>query len=299
MSVTERAQNFLLTIEQYEKLQRFIHGRLGLYFPENKKYLLEHGLQSRLTALNLQTFDEYYLYLQYDPDREKEIGELTDTITTNETYFFRDDRQIACLRTYILPALIAQQESRKTLRIWSAGCSSGEEPYTLSMILCEDFPHLSAWDVQIFATDINGQVLEKARTGHYGEYAVRNIPGQLLKKYFTVTDGHYEIQKRARQWVTFSALNLVDVDQMRSMRDVDLIVCRNVLIYFDEQSRQQIVSQFYEAFRDHGVLMIGFSEKLEQNSQLFSPVCWDRTIVYRKQVNWKSKRKAVHDGFSN
>ena len=153
-----------------------------------------------------------------------------------------------CLRSHLFPEIIARRASQKSFRLWSAGCSSGEEPYTLAIMLEENFPNLSSWRIEILATDVSADILAKAQAGRYSDYSVRNIPEALLHKYFTFSDGQYEVQSTLRRKVKFSKLNLFDQSQMRSVQNVDLVLCRNVLIYFDEQARRQIVSGFYEAF---------------------------------------------------
>ncbi len=273
----------LLSKDMFEKLKKYIYTHLGLHFPENKKYLLENCLQIRLNAVGCESFEDYYQFLQFDQRHEQELIELTNSVTTNETFFFRDHVQIDCLRSHLLPEIISRRERQKSLRLWSAGCSSGEEPYTLAMLLEEDFPNLSSWRIEILATDISRDILAKAKAGRYSNYSVRNISEELLKKYFIFADGQYEVQATLRKRVKFSTVNLFDQNHMRSIRDVDLVLCRNVLIYFDEQARRQIVSGFYDALREQGTLMIGFSESLHDMNQLFHAIPWKRTNIYSKE----------------
>ena len=281
-----------LSHDTFVQFRTLIYERMGLAFPDNKKYLLENRLQSRLVALHCRSFEDYFQYLQFDPRRQEEYVELANCVTTNETFFFRDSVQIDCLRSSLLPQAIQHREGERRLRIWSAGCSSGEEPYTLAMILSEAFPQLDAWNIDIVATDISEQVLQKAKQGIYGQYAIRNVPPQWLKKYFKATDGQYKITHQLRQRVSFSSLNLFDDRQMRAMRDFDIVLCRNVLIYFDEPGRKKIVSGFYDALRETGALMIGFSEALYGIARLFRPVPWNKTIIYFKF----GMRSEVSDG---
>ena len=269
-------------MKHLNNFKQLISSHLGLYFPENKKYLLENRLRARLTALNCETFEDYYEYLQFDPKRKQEYVELVNIITTNETFFFRDQGQIDCLRLHLLPEIIERRSKERHLRIWSAGCSSGEEAYTLAMLLAEEFGLLSSWQIEIFATDISEQILMKAREGIYGDYAVRNIPPAWLKKYFTTADGQYTITALLRQHVKFATLNLFDDQQMHSMRHMDVVLCRNVLIYFDQLGRKKIVSGFHDALCEHGVLMIGFSESLNGVAHSFHAVPWNKTMLYYK-----------------
>ena len=271
-----------LSLGTFGRFRELIYQRMGLSFPDSKKYLLENRLQTRLQAVHCRTFEEYYQFLQFDPRRHQEYVELANCVTTNETFFFRDQLQLECLKSSLLPQAVKHRERERTLRIWSAGCSSGEEPYTLAMILHEEFPSLASWNIEIVATDISEQVLAKAKLGVYGAYAIRNVPSTWLKKYFEVTDGQYTINEQLRGKVRFSSLNLFDDSQMRLMRDIDLVLCRNVLIYFDEVGRKKIISCFYDALRETGALMIGFSESLHGIARLFRPVPWNKTIFYYK-----------------
>jgi len=268
--------------ETFKCFREMIYARSGLDFIESKKYLLESRLRPRLTAVHCQTYEEYYNYLRFDPHREKELIELFNCVTTNETFFFRDSAQVDCFRQSILPQAIHAREKVRKLRIWSAGCSSGEEPFTLAMVMTEEFPALAGWHVEILATDLSEQVLASARRGVYGPYSVRYVPSAYLKKYFTTKDGQYTVGPDLRKMVTFSSLNLYDAFRMRAFRDIDVIFCRNVLIYFDQEARRKIVTSFYDALHDQGVLMIGFSESLSGVNRLFRPIPWNKTVIYRK-----------------
>ena len=178
-----------LSQETYHKLREFIYTKSGLSFSDGKKYLLEGRLTPRLNAVHCRTFEDYFNYIRFDPGREKELIQLLNSVTTNETFFFRDISQMDCFRKVILPQVIKAREHARAIRIWSAGCSSGEEPFTLAMIVAEEFSSLMNWDVQILATDLSDKVLQASGKGVYGPYAVRNIPPAYLQKYFTATEG--------------------------------------------------------------------------------------------------------------
>lgn len=272
----------VMTQETFDRLREMIYSKSGLEFPESKKYLLESRLKQRLVAVHCQTYEEYYNYLRFDPNREKELVELFNCVTTNETFFFRDSTQIDCFRQFILPQAIKERERIRKLRIWSAGCSSGEEPFTLAMVVAEEFPSLANWDIEILATDLSEKILESARGGVYGPYSVRNVPPAYLRKYFTAGEGQYTVGPALRKLVKYSHLNLFDSLRMRSFRDIDVIFCRNVLIYFDQEARRKIVTSFYDALHDSGILMIGFSESLTGVNRLFRPVPWNKTVLYSK-----------------
>ena len=274
--------NMTMSFETFHHLREFIHEKSGLEFPESKKYLLESRLQGRLVAVHCLNFDEYYNFLRFDPQREKEIVELFNCVTTNETFFYRDMAQVDCFRQVLMPQIIKQRERMRKIRIWSAGCSSGEEPFTLAMLITEEFPSLVNWDVQIFATDLSEQVLAAARRGVYGSYSIRNVPPNLLGKYFIQSEGQYTVGTSLRKLVKFSNVNLFDPNHMRSFREIDIIFCRNVLIYFDQEARRKIVTSFYDALQDMGMLVIGFSESLSGVNRLFRPTPWNKTVMYYK-----------------
>ena len=271
-----------LSDETFHKLRNFIHEKSGLSFPDGKKYLIESRLAPRLQAVHCLTFENYFNFVRFDPGREKELVQLLNCVTTNETFFFRDISQMDCFRKVILPQIIKEQEQTRTIKIWSAGCSSGEEPFTLAMVMAEEFSKLATWDVQILATDLSEQMLQAAERGVYGPYAVRNIPPAYLNKYFTGSDGQFLVGPTLRKYVKFSRLNLFDSLQMRSMKDIDIIFCRNVLIYFDQNVRKKITSYFYDSLRPSGSLIIGFSESLSGVNRLFRPVPWHKTFFYSK-----------------
>jgi len=268
--------------ETFYRLRDMIYGKSGLEFPESKKYLLEGRLKQRLTDTHCRTYEEYFHYVRFDPNRDKELIELFNCVTTNETYFFRDSTQIDCFRQMILPHVIKGREKIRKLRIWSAGCSSGEEPFTLAMVMAEEFPSLAGWDIEILGTDLSERVLELARRGVYGPYSVRNVPPAYLRKYFSSSEGLYTVRSVLRNMVKFSSVNLFDSLRLRSFRDCDAIFCRNVLIYFDQEAKRKIVTHFYDALLDSGLLVIGFSESLSGVNRLFRPIPWNKTVIYSK-----------------
>lgn len=271
-----------MTQDTFHRLRAMIYAKSGLEFPESKKYLLESRLKQRLANTHCRTYEEYFNYLRFDPNRDKELIELFNCVTTNETYFFRDHTQIDCFRQLILPHAIKEREKNRTLRMWCAGCSSGEEPFTLAMVVAEEFPSLAGWNIEILATDISEHILALARRGVYGPYSVRNVPPTYLRKYFAASEGQYTVGPTLRKMVKFSSVNLFDSVQMRAFRDIDVIFCRNVLIYFDQEAKRKIVTSFYDALLDSGVLVIGFSESLSGVNRLFRPLPWNKTVVYGK-----------------
>lgn len=276
-----------MTDEQFRKFRDFIYTQSGIYFIEAKKYLLEGRINKRLSALELASFDAYFTYISNPVNRQKELPALFESITINETYFFRNEPQFAALENIIIPELLKEKMTQpiKKFRFWSAASSSGEEAYTLAMIILEHFkPRFPSVQFEVVGTDISPAVVAKAQTGVYQEYAVKNMPKRYLDKYFTLdAKGAHVISPEVRKMVRFSRMNLYDITAMRSMRSFDIIFCCNVLIYFDQQSKQQVIAHLYDALNKGGYLFIGYSESLHGISKAFNIVHFPKTIAYKKE----------------
>lgn len=265
----------------FKDLRAFIYERTGIFFHDNKKYLLQSRLHPRLRERSCTSFEEYYRFLKYDAWRDKELAALYALITTNETFFYRDLPQLDAFLKHVVPVVMDTNKTTAKLSIWSAACSSGDEPYTLAMMLMEH-PPLAKWTIEILATDISETVLTQARKAVYGPYAVRNIPPALLKKYFTEDNGLYTLSHKVKERVRFAPVNLFDRSRLKQIRHIDVLFCRNCLIYFDDKARQQILNDFYDCLKPSGQLIIGFSESLHNVSRSFRPVHAGRSVVYQK-----------------
>ena len=258
-----------------------IYKRTGMWFSDTSKYLLQKRLSPRARELNFESFQKYFYFLQYDPRAEAEFDQIYDLVTTNETYFFREPAQLAAFADEIVPEILAHKTVRK-IRIWSAGCSSGEEPYSIAMLLNEAGYYDRA-AFEIFASDINQQVLAKARRGNYRESAFRATDGPLRDKYFTRNDdGSWRINDEIRNRVSFGRLNLYDEPRVSLLGHLDVIFCRNVIIYFDDQSKKVVVSNFYNRLTDAGYLLLGHSESLISLSTQFKLRHLKNDMVYQK-----------------
>lgn len=261
----------------FQQLRDLIYAKCGIYIPDTKKYLVEKKIAPRLQARNLGGYEDYLAYLKYRPD-DGEQAKLFDAITTNETYFFREPQQFDVLLNTVVPEAVRGRPG-KDIRIWSAASSTGEEPYTISMLLMEKCPAIKA---EIHASDISGEVIAAAKKGVYGSYAVRNVPPAYLQKYFRNTGWSYELNAVVRNSVRFMTANLINEREMRALSNVDVIFCRNVLIYFDEKAKQKAVSLLYDSLRPGGKLIIGSSESLHNVTRAFRPVTYDKVVVYQK-----------------
>lgn len=265
----------------FRMLRETIYKRSGLFFSDSSKYLLQKRLSPRARELNFDSFQKYYYFLQYDPRAEPEFDHIFDLVTTNETYFFREPAQLDAFIEEIVPELMARTPKRK-IRIWSAGCSSGEEPYTIAMLLAER-KLFDACQFEIFASDINQQVLSKARRGVYRENSFRATPPEIRERYFErLPEGSWRIDDSIRNRVSFGRLNLYDEGRASLVGTFDVIFCRNVIIYFDEAAKKQVISNFYRRLADGGYLLLGHSESLISLSTQFRLRHLTHDMVYQK-----------------
>jgi len=276
-----------MSLEEFRLLRDFVYQHCGLNFTEDSKYLLEKRLGRRLAQHNLKNFKDYYYYLRYNPNKEQELSEVVDQLTTNETYFFREDFQLRTFAEEILPEIRRRKEAegKKTLRIWSAGCSSGEEPYTIAMLML-DQPWLSSWRVEIIGTDISQKVLQMARQGVYGDASFRNTAPQSRQRFFSETpEGKSKIKDEVKNLVSISHLNLFDTARIALLGKMDIIFCRNVIIYFDLPGKKKVIESFFQRLIPEGYLLLGHSESLINITTSFQLRHFQHDMVYQKPGN--------------
>ena len=265
----------------FRLLRDAIYKRTGMWFADSSKYLLQKRLSPRARELNFDSFQKYFYFLQYDARAENEFDQIYDLVTTNETYFFREPAQLAAFAEEIVPDILSRKPVRK-VRIWSAGCSSGEEPYSIAMLLEEKRLYGDAV-FEIFASDINQAVLSKARRGIYRESAFRATDPAIRDKYFTKEqDGGWRIKDEVRNRVSFGRLNLYDEARVSLLGHLDVILCRNVIIYFDDSSKRVVVTNFYNRLTDGGYLLLGHSESLISLSTQFKLRHLKNDMVYQR-----------------
>jgi chemotaxis protein methyltransferase CheR len=272
-----------MTDEEFRLMRDLIAEYCGIYFGETFQYLIERRLQPRLPVYGFTTFREYYRMLKYSSDAAKEFDEIVERVTTNETYFFREQYQLKAFTHEILPQLVRSRDMGSQIRIWSAGCSTGEEPYTISMLL--DEAHIAkGYQFEIFGNDISRKVLGTARAGVYRESSFRQTEQRLIHKYFLPEeDGRsFRIRDDVKQRVTFGHLNLMDDTAMSLVSNIDVIFCRNVIIYFSPEARARLIETFHNKLRPGGFLLLGHSESLVNVSTSFELVPLENDIVYRK-----------------
>jgi chemotaxis protein methyltransferase CheR len=279
----EKEEIIPLEEEVFRLIRDFVKDYCGIYFDDDSRYLLEKRLSRRVRTLHFSNFREYYRYLLYHKNREEELTSIIDIITVNETYFFREQNQLKTFSEEILPELKDINKDKKRLRVWSAGCSTGEEPYTIAILVLEK-GYFHNWNIEIFGSDINQRVLQAARSGIYRKNSFRATEPYFLRKYFREEDNISRISDNVKQYVNFSHLNLLDPFKVKLVGTVDVIFCRNVLIYFDYPSRKKVIDMFYERLTDGGYLLLGHAESLINLSTAFSLRHFKYDMVYQKPV---------------
>jgi chemotaxis protein methyltransferase CheR len=267
--------------EEFRLLRDLVHVHCGIYFREDMKYLLARRLAPRLAALGLRGFDEYYRHLRFDPGADGELDAATDLLTTNETYFFRAPLQLRAFAREILPTAAKELAPIRRLRILSAGCSTGEEPYTLAVIV-KDSGLFEGWDVEIVGADVSRRCLAQARAAAYGEHAFRTPEAEPVRRWAHLRGGKWVLDDAIRRMVRFSAENLVAPRALASVARVDVVFCRNVMIYFDVPARRRALRRLHERMRDGAWLLLGHSESLLNVTADFELVHLRHDLVYRK-----------------
>jgi chemotaxis protein methyltransferase CheR len=247
------------------QIRDLIYKVAGIFQADNKLRLLEDRCQKRMKALGVPTLRDYLDCLTAKPMRQAEMVSLLNEITIGETCFFRNRPQIDAIRKIVLPNIMEAKSklALRQLRIWSAGCSTGEEAYTLAMVLMEEQAlQLKEWSVEVVATDLNERSIAHAKAGNYGDYSTRNIEPLYRNKYFIVHGDKLRVKPEVQSLVTFTRINLLDDSRMLFIKGVDLILCCNVLIYFDALSKKKAIQHFYTNLLQHGYLFLGHSESL-------------------------------------
>ncbi len=276
------------------RIRDLIYQVSGIYQAENKFYLLVGPATRRMKVVGARTPREYLDCLTSRPNRDAEMRNLLNEITIGETCLFRSLPQIDALRRAVIPTVAEAKRkiSFTKLRLWSAGCSTGEEPYTLAMILLEETQGaLKGWTFDVVATDLNDRSVAKAQEGVYSRYAVRNVPPEFMRKYFQKVGTEYRVTDHVKSHITFSRMNVLDDRKMLFMRGLDVIFCCNVLIYFDGKSKTRTVQHFFNALLPNGYFFLGPSESLYGISEKFHLVQFPGAPAY-----WKPAESAATAG---
>jgi len=275
----------------FRQIRDLVYKLCGIFQLEEKLYLMADACARRMKALEVRTSREYWDLLTANSSREAEMRQLLNEVTIGETCLFRSPPQLEALRKVILPELVEDKSKQvvKRLRIWSAGCSTGEESYTLAMTILEESSRLlKGWTVEILATDLNDRSVEAAKAGIYGDYALRATSDYFKRKYFSQFDEKkMEVRPEVKKLITFSRLNLQDDSRMLFMKGMDLILCCNVLIYFDGPSKAKVVNHYYSNLNFGGYFLLGTSESLLNLNDKFHLVHFPGAIAY-----WKPSLKS-------
>jgi chemotaxis protein methyltransferase CheR len=270
--------------EEFRLLRDFVHDRFGLFFPDNQRGSLRARLAGRLAALDLGSFEDYFHYLRFGPGRAAELARLASYLTNNETYFYRERAQLDVFADAVLRS-VKDRKSRdgdRTLRILSAGCSSGEEPYTLAMIVYDSGQFFWSWDVRVTGLDVDEAALDKARRATYHRNSFRSVPPAVVDRHFLRTPGGLTVKEPIRRLVSFRQANLVDAEAYAGLAPLDAIFCRNVLIYFSDAMIRRVAALFHDALAPGGHLFLGHAESLSRITDRFVPVRFQGAMAYRR-----------------
>lgn len=263
--------------DDFRTLRDIIRERFGIFYDDAKQFLLLSRLQTRLAKRSFQSYREYVHFLRFGAERELEFTELASVLSNNETYFFRERAQLKSLTGKILDEL---QTFSPRLRLWSAACSSGEEPFSLAMTLLESGRIVESL-ISIAATDISPRILDLCAKGYYRALSFRATEPAMVQKYFSPMGDGFTINERIKRMVTFSSVNLMDDAKVKAQGPFDAIFCRNVLIYFDKPTQKRVVESFAKALRPGGYLFLGHAESLFNLTDLYEPIVQPEAIVYR------------------
>ncbi|HTR67109.1 MAG TPA: protein-glutamate O-methyltransferase CheR [Terriglobales bacterium] len=267
------------------RVRDLVYQVAGIFQPDNKLRLLEDRCGKRMQVLGVSTLKDYYDCLTIKPIRQAELIALLNEITIGETCFFRNQPQLDAVRNVVLPKIVEARAKLplRNLRIWSAGCSTGEEPYTLSMLMLEEIgDRMKGWNFEIQATDLNERSIAHAKHAVYGGYSTRNLTAHFKQKYFSARGEDLVVTPEVKTRVTINRLNLSDDARMAFMKGFDIIFCCNVLIYFDAASKRKVIQHFYNNLMPHGYFFLGHSESLYGISDDFRLVHMPSTTAYVK-----------------
>jgi chemotaxis protein methyltransferase CheR len=276
-----------LSEEEFRLLRDLIHERFGLYFEDNQRASLRSRLAGRLASLDLMNFEDYYRYLRFGPQRTEELERMVSHLTNNETYFYRESPQLQVFAEHVLRSIKERKVAgagQRTLRILSAGCSTGEEAHTLAMLVYDSGQFFWNWDVQVIGLDVDPQALEKARRGLYFHNSFRSLSPAQLDRHFVRQGAGASVKDAIRRMVTLRHGNLVEPASFDGLAPLDMIFCRNVLIYFSDAMILKVARTFHDLLAPGGYLFLGHAESLSRITDLFTAVRFQGAMVYQKPL---------------
>lgn len=272
-----------LSEEEFRRLCDFLYRRTGMVFTEAKRYYVERRVVERMVATRATSFASYFARLR--SDLEGEVEQFVNAFTVNETYFYRELHQLRCLSLGLLPELIQRKGPGDRIRIWSAPCSTGEEPYSIAIWLLENWGLVDAYNVEIVGSDIDTQALAHARIGEYGERALARLPSDVADRYFEPpVGGVRRIIKDLRESVTWATVNLVDRASALSQGQFDVAFCRNMLIYFDDAARRTTAEHLFDCLSPGGFLCLGHTESMARIDDRFAIRRFHEAVVYQRPL---------------
>lgn len=281
---SRRSGTPVITDADFQKFAEFFYRKTGIHFDEGKRYFVDKRLIERIDATGSESFRSYFVALRFEADGA-EMQRLVNTMTVNETYFFREAYQFDCLVNNILDEVAARKRPGSRIRIWSIPSSTGEEPYSIAIYLLERWARIEEYDVEILSSDIDTNVLEAAQRGVYSQRSVAQLPAAYLRKYFTpFGEDQWRISRDLVSAVEFSRVNLAESADTRRFRDIDVIFCRNLLIYFDDLSRRVAAEAMYDTLAPGGFICLGHSESMSRISSLYTVRRFPDAMVYQKPL---------------
>lgn len=272
-----------ISAAEFEKFREYFYRKTGIHFESSKRYFVDKRLLERTAVTGHTTFTEYFSHLRFGNSGD-ELQRLTNLMTVNETYFFREKYQFDCLVQSILPDVVARRTDRTPIRIWIIPSSTGEEAYSIALYLLEYWPLLEDWDVEIISSDIDTTVLAAAQAGLYSARSVHHLPDSILARHFRKTAGGYQISDDLRSAVHFTRVNLASTIETAPYRGFDVVFCRNLLIYFNDQSRRAAAETLYSALVPGGYCCLGHSESMSRATSLFRVRKFPEAVVYQRPM---------------
>jgi len=280
-SVKENETN-IISDGEFARFRDYFYRKTGIRFEDGNRYFVDKRLLSRMKETGHTLFQSYFTALRFQTSGE-EIQELINVMTVNETYFFREEYQFECLVESALDEVVKDKNLGDVIKIWSIPSSTGEEPYSIALYLLEHWDKIDDYDVEIVSSDIDTNVLEKCKKGLYNTRSVKSLPKSILNRYFKEHSKEcFEIDKDVRDAIEFTHVNLSDPETTKNYRDIDVIFCRNLLIYFDDASRRQAANVFFDALNPNGFIFLGHSESMSRISSLYTVKKFPKAIAYQK-----------------
>lgn len=271
-----------ITDDDFLKFREFFYRKTGIMFADNKRYFVDKRIQERMASCGSTSFRQYFDMVCFQANGS-ELQALVNRMTVNETYFYREEYQLKCLVNSIMPEVVKRVKPGETLKIWSMPCSTGEEPYSIAFYLLENWNRVDEFDIEIVASDIDTEVIKKAKLGIYADRSLQYVPDRTIEKYINCLEpGKFQVVDELRRSIKFSQANLMQAIDDNAFRGFHVIFCRNLLIYFDDLSRREAAESIFAALAPGGFVCLGHSESMSRISSLFELRKFPEAIVYQK-----------------